>query len=277
MNLADYGEANAKIYNDESFTDLQSCDGDNGFIGIQGQYLDDALRLFTGKIDLSAIQNPAFTFYTYNIGGDDVNEISILVRKANDEEWTNVLTTTVLEAAPAEGWNKITVNLAAFAGQTVQIAYQGVVKQYTFILFDALKVATLADNDLALSAISAPATVKAGEDYKVDVTVANDGGKDAAAYTVELYANNEKVDSKAGEALASGKAATVSFDRSMSALATEPVTYKAVVVYAADEVLTNNESTEIVVAPVVSKLPLSRTSRLLTATAPTSSHGASPT
>ena len=256
MNLADYGEANAKIYNDESFTDLQSCDGDNGFIGIQGQYLDDALRLFTGKIDLSAIQNPAFTFYTYNIGGDDVNEISILVRKANDEEWTNVLTTTVLEAAPAEGWNKITVNLAAFAGQTVQIAYQGVVKQYNFILFDALKVATLADNDLALSAISAPATVKAGEDYKVDVTVANDGGKDAAAYTVELYANNEKVDSKAGEALASGKAATVSFDRSMSALATEPVTYKAVVVYAADEVLTNNESTEIVVAPVVSKLPV---------------------
>lgn len=259
MPVPDMGQGSVSIFSDTRFDDLSSCDGDNGFLGFQGQNLDDASRIFTGKINLAAMTNPALTFYTYNIGGDDINEISVLVSAPNANVWTEIFHSTVMAINPAEGWNQVTVSLAAYAGQTVQIALQGVVKYYQFTLVDAIKVGSLVDYDLVASKISAPDKVKAGADYTVDVTVANEGAKDATAYTVELYAGNEKVAEKTSDALAtlaSGSTATVSFERTMSALATEPVTYKAVVVFAADEVLNNNETSEVAVAPIVSKLPV---------------------
>lgn len=255
MNVPGMEAAEPGIYTDAQFDDISSCDGDNGFLAIHAQYLDFASRFFTGKISLASLTNPAFTFYTYNIGGDDANEISVFVSAPNANDWTEVFNSTVVDVNAAEGWNKVTVNLAAYAGQTVQIAFQGVIKQYTFVMFDNLKVGSMVDNDLALRKIAAPATVKAGSDYTVDVTIANEGAKAATGYTVELYADNEKVAEKAGETLAEGANATVSFERTMSVLATEPVTYKAIVTYAVDMILDNNESTEIVVSPIVSNLP----------------------
>lgn len=255
------GQGEWSVATDSKFTDLQSADGDNGYILFTAQYLDYGSRLFTGKITLANLTNPAFTFYTYNIQAeegvnDDLNTISVGVRPLGALSYTTVLpATAVNELSTEPGWTKVVVDLSAYKGQTIQICLDPMVKKYANLMFDSFKVGSLVDNDLKAASISAPAKANAGATFDVTVKVTNEGSLEATDYTVDLYANNEKVDTKTGEAVASGKSTSVTFTQEFSPIATEPVTYKAVVVYAADANLANNETAEVTVTPVVSKLP----------------------
>ena len=69
-----------------------------------------------------------------------------------------------------------------------------------FTFFDNIKIGSAVDNDLKAAAITAPARVNAGSTYTVDATVANEGMLKSAAYTVDLFANGTKVDTKQMEA-----------------------------------------------------------------------------
>ena len=63
------------------------------------------------------------------------------------------------------------------------------------LILDNIMVRDLYSDDLGVE-ISAPANVVAGENIAVNVKVINNGENNCNKYTVELYANNEKVDSK---------------------------------------------------------------------------------
>ncbi len=253
LGLSTYNGGEASVANDSSFSDIASLEGDDFFIYAYSQYLDGGANLFTGKISLG-MDNPGFVFYTYNIAEDDINEIEVGVREVGQEEYTPVKTIVVNETGGI-GWNKVVVDLSAYANKVVQISFSGTVKKYTYILFDGIKVTSLLDQDLAVDKISVPAKVKAGAAYTVDVKVLNDGMKASDSYSVELYADDKLVDTKEGAALEFGATATFQFDRTFSALAEEPVTYYAYVVYDADENDANNQSDKVEVAPIVSKLP----------------------
>lgn len=236
-----------------------SQDGDNGFIGMRGQYLDDAGSLFTGKVSLAGLVEPSFSFYTYNIVGEngesDTNIIEVEVKELGGE-YTSVFNKTVAEiCGTEEGWGKASVNLSAFAGKTIQVQITATVASFAYIFFDNLKIGSTVDNDLMAGTITAPANVQTGETYSVDVTVSNEGSKDAAPFTVDLFADGEKVDTKSCEALASGSSTHVVFERTMHSLATEPVELYAVVNAAADDIAANNTTKTLSVAPKVSTLP----------------------
>lgn len=240
------------------FTDeagIPAQDGDNGFIGLVGQYIDDWGDLYTGKVDLKEISNPGLTFYSYNLTAEDTNIISVSIRTVNGE-WVSLMEKPSNEISAAEGWSKVTVNLAAYANDVVQIKLSGTINSYRYILFDKIKVGSLVADDLQAASIDAPATVKAGSAYNVAVTVANEGTAEASGWNVELYADGELAETIAGTALASGERSRIVFNRVMHALATETVTYKAKVVYAADANTADNETNTIEVAPVVSNLPV---------------------
>lgn len=246
---------------DDSYFDGEptSQDGDNGFIGMRGQYLDDAGSLFTGKVSLAGLVEPSFSFYTYNIVGEngesDTNIIEVEVKELGGE-YTSVFNKTVVEiCGPEEGWGKATVNLSAYAGKTIQVQITATITSFAYVFFDNLKIGSTVDNDLMAGTITAPANVQTGETYPVDVTVSNEGSKDAAPFTVDLFADGEKVDTKSCEALASGSSTHVVFERTMHALATEPVELYAVVNAAADDIADNNTTKTISVAPKVSTLP----------------------
>lgn len=254
MSTVNYGDVG--LYTDES--GISSQDGDNGFLVLSGQYLNDAASVFTGKISLEGMVNPGISLYTYNLGSEDapdVNAVTVSVKEVDAEVWTDLYSNTVDQICAPGQWGKIIVPLDAFAGKTIQVQITGVVISYQYIPVDNLKVGSQISQDLCLAKISAPAKVKAGEAYMVDVTVTNEGTQESGAYTVELYAESELVGTKEGAALASGASAVTTFDMEMSALATEEVTYFAKVVYAADENETNNQSDNITVAPIVSNLP----------------------
>lgn len=241
---------------DDSFSDLSTYDNDGGMFIIQGEYLDTGARLFSGLVSLDQMVNPGLTFALYNIGGDDIDEIEVAVCE-DGGEYQVLKSGTIAELTDnTEGWNKISVALTQFANKTIQFQITGITKQYKYKMIDAIKVGSMLGKDLKAAGITAPASVKAGADYTVDVKVQNEGAQAAASYKVELYADEELVETKDCTDLASGASTTVSFNRTMSAIATEAVTYFAKVVFDGDENETNNQTSDVVVTPKVSTLPV---------------------
>lgn len=249
------------ICNDSSFDGIASQDSDNGYIQINGRSVDAGADFFSGLISLNGIVNPGFTFYTYNIinekGDVDVNEIAVSVRKVGEEEWTVLKTSTVDEICGnvPDSWGRMSVSLSDFANETIQVQITGAIKFYTNIFIDNLKVGSILGHDLSAAGITAPEKVKGGENYKVSVSVSNEGAQAADSYKVELYANQQLAATKDCQNLASGEKANVEFDMSMSPIATEKIVYYAKVVYAADENEANNQTSSIEVMPKASNLP----------------------
>lgn len=246
------------LFDDES--GISSQDGDNGFIGSQGQYLEESSALIFPKVSLAGMVNPAFTFYTYNLVGEggeaDENLIEVEVREFGTEEYTPLFSKSVAEiGGSAEGWAKATVSLVGYENKVVELRVITTIMGFTTTVLDNLKIGSQLGNDLKLQSIVAPATVAAGADYAVQVKVSNEGALDAAAYTVELYADGELLSSKQGANLASGSSKAHNFMLSMHPLAEEAIAYHAVVVYEGDENPVDNTVDPVTVTPKLSNLP----------------------
>lgn len=248
------------LYTDANFSDISSCDGDNGYAGMKGQYLESSSAIFTGKISLEGMVTPGVSFYTYNIvsTNPDINEIQVYVMEAGTNEWVELGAPIVVDDLnPGEpGWQMAMLSLEAYANKTIQVRFQATTKQFIYTMIDQIKVGNQLGHDLKVKGINAPAFVNSGAEYTLNVVVGNSGTQAAEAYSVTLYTlEGEEVAVKECEALASGASATVSFDLVMSPVAEEAVSYYAVVNYADDEDLENNRSQSIAIAPRLSKLP----------------------
>ncbi len=252
------GGGNWATYDDVLIT---SQDGDNRMLAMFGPFENSYGDLYTGLISLEGFTNPGLTFYTYNIGNieggvPDINEITVSVKEKGAKEFVDAETIVVSETGPGNTWNRVVVDLSAYAGKVIQLNFYSIVKAATYTIIDNIRVGTVYANDLSVTSVSAPSKVTTGDNYMVDVTVTNEGTAVAENYTVELYAGTELVAAKTGEALAGGLSTVVGFDLTMSALATRNIVYSAKVALPGDENSTNNKGKNTVtVTPVASKLP----------------------
>lgn len=251
-------EASWSIVDDSTFAEVASQDGDNGFAAMKGSYIDAASSLLTGKISLEESVNPGIFFYTYNLSNGDDNEINLYVREVGTSDWVLLSNTVISEVAGgAEGaWVPVVASLSAYAGKTIQVRIEGVIKTYNYILIDNIKVGSLLNQDVKALSIAAPANVVAGADFNVDVTVSNNGIEATGAFAVKLLSNWELVATGNVETLAVGESKTISFPQTMSAVASEPVTYMAMVYYENDQSSENNYTENISVTPKYSDLPV---------------------
>lgn len=124
-----------------------------------------------------------------------------------------------------------------------------------YFIWNGYKLINMVQKDMVALDVQAPKKVATGSDYQVTVDVANYGLSAAAAYSVELYADGEKVAEKAGADLASYAQSQVVFDRTMSPIATEPIEYYAMVVQNGDANDVNNKTAIVTVDPKQSALP----------------------
>lgn len=249
------------LYSDDQFDDLTSQDNDGGYAGMRGSNLDDKSSLYTGKIDLSESVNPGVKFYTYNIigeeGDEDINEINVYVSENCGAEWTLVKNLVVCEAVAEPGWGQVVVSLADYAGKTVQVRFEGVTKMFAYTLIDNVYVGSLLAHDLKAVALEAPAKVVPGAEFTITAKVANLGVETATNAQLELYdlATWEVAETKTLDAVAPGASASAEFTVTMSALATEEVSYFVRLVYDEDENPENNYYEYAVVTPKVTNLP----------------------
>lgn len=237
-----------------------SVDNDNGIIAHGSKQQDGSSALFTGKINLTGMTNPGVSLFTYNLIGDNpeqvnLNEYRIEAKELDATEWTTLTQGVVNELGAVNQWHKISCSLEAFANKVIQVRIVGVTKVYIYTIFDDIRITSQVDYDLTMGRITAPEKVKGGTPYNVQVEVKNYGQQPSAAATVDLFSNGQKVATKSIGVLESGKKATVEFTAEMSVIASEPVQHYAVINYPDDLAPDNNTSATVTVNPIISTLP----------------------
>lgn len=248
------------VYDD---TLIPSQDDDNRMLAMYGPFENCYGDLYTGLVSLEGIANPGLSFYTYNIGSTDggsadINELTVGVKENGAAEFVDLKTIVISETGPENCWNRVVIDLSDYAGKTIQINFYSIVKAIQYTIIDNIRIGTIYTDDLSVRSLRAPEHVTCGNSYTVAATVSNDGTATADNYTVELYADDKLVDSKAGRPLAGGITAVYDFDLVMSPLATDVIDLTVKVVMTGDENTANNTTSSISVFPVRSTLPAVR-------------------
>lgn len=193
------------------------------------------MTLESGKIALNGAVNPVATF---DYSGDVAAELAVTVITPKGEKEMTTLTAGT-DFAPAS------ISLKEFANEDwVRVIITSTFASAGNAYVDNVRIYNQLDNNLVAKGIKATSKVQAGEDVTVTVNVENQGSLAAAAdaYTVELYCNDEKVDSKAGVELAANATAAFEFTQPTNVMSPAEMTWKAIVVFEADEDKSNNET-----------------------------------
>ncbi len=235
-----------------------SQDGDGLLFIMEGKETGDMACLCSGLVSLKGIENPVLTFCTFNLVDPDYTDDNRLAVRVREQGGTyrEVIGNTIHELCNGNpAWNRVSVDLSAFAGKTIQVEFEGIVETYTIIMLDNISIGQAMPHDLAAVGIDAPAKVKTGEEYHVAVSVSNEGSEAAGAFDVQLYENDILVETINSDGQAPGGVRTYTFLRVMPVLAEDAIDYHAVISYALDANSANNRTESVTVAPVVSMLP----------------------
>ncbi|MDE7443104.1 MAG: choice-of-anchor J domain-containing protein, partial [Muribaculaceae bacterium] len=199
----------------------------------------EVAQLLTGKITIDG-KNPTLTYWYHPLSGS-TNVINTKAIAGGKE-------TTLHSLVISEGsgvWDKVLVDLSAYIGQTIQIALEVEANLHLNTSLDNITFFNRADYDVTPIAISAPPEFNVGTPGLVNVNVENTGAKTAENFTVALYRNDVKVDSRTIESLAPMAIDTITFEQNLDVMVPELVTFHAVVEYTADENPTNNTSDKV--------------------------------
>lgn len=173
------------------FTDefgVPAADSDNGYLGICCPTFDDGAKIFSGLISLENMAEPTLRFYTWNFqnseGDPDDNIVKVSVKPIDSSVYTEIFSSEVNEICKEDGkiWGEVTLSLAEYAGQVVQVQLAGITETYVYTLFDAIKIADkseLSAEELNTEAISIKAdngSIRViGADGKMVTVVSTEG------------------------------------------------------------------------------------------------------
>lgn len=246
-----------ELYNNDS--GLEAQDNDNGFAAFYGVDRGETATLYSGNISLANVANPALAFYLYNNSTPTFpnrNSLEVLARGYSELEWSPLFDKTITDATNArEGWQKVVVDLSAYAGSELQIAFKGETANYRYFFLDNIQVVSLPARDLAAARLTAPFSVKAGTDYSVKLKVDNLGATDASNYQLVLYADGNAVETRTGAAIPAHTSCDFDFTLHMPDNATDAINYSAKIVFDQDADMSNNQTTGTTVMPFYTDLP----------------------
>ena len=219
-----------------------SSDG-NGCIAYDSYSAEEYAALGSGKLSLAGAQLPKLTFTHWAAPETDAKIVVAIQRPDGTED----VLKTILTTSEDGGWLKDTIDIATGYAALPYLFLQFTVscEAGEYVMLDEISITDPCDYDMAVKSISLPATTKKGEQAEVGVTVMNRGAKEAAAYTVSLYADGNLVDTKASDtALGAMNEATYTFVyNSRITDSRDAVVLKATVDYDGDMKPENNEKT----------------------------------
>lgn len=238
----------------DNHSDPKAQDGDNGFVAMVGNYPDETCEMTTGKIDFSQATLPALSFYTFVYDGDE-NEINIHVTDVSTGEKKSVRTIYLNQFAN-EGWNKTIVPLEEFAGKTVMIGLEGVIRTHGYIPVDNMRVEQLPETDLSVGEISYPRGADADKEFEIYVDINNTGSATVSGYKVSLLRNGSAVSTVDGPEIASLVMESVLFRDKLSATSAAHSRYEVRIEAAGDSNPDDNVSEPFYVNLVVPTYPV---------------------
>ena len=244
------GEITWQLANEE--LGVPSQNGDGCMLACKGSAPGNQSMLFSGKINLSGVESPAFKFWYFAMPGSE-NTFDVIVREQGGE-WET------LKSITTDGdmkWMMGLVDLSAYKDKVVQVGMKVTVVNLAYTIFDNFFVGTPASYDLAVDEIAAPAKVKAGEDFNVSVKLMNLGIEEASGFKVNLYRDGELVQTAAPDVvMPAGASEVVTFAEQSTPLWNENVVYTAVIDWEADEDDDNDVSADLEVAIKHTNLPV---------------------
>lgn len=227
-------------------------DGDGGMMGLENTVPDEIISLYTGKIDLSEVSAPAMSFWVYNYigdnGKDNANELEVKILGDDDEDFGHLQSIIVGETGPKREWNKVTVPLTGYDGQTVRLRIEAKVVTAIYVHLDNIEVTTSSPCNLAASGITAPVSVNPGEEFAIGVAIHNNGDTDIDGAEVRLLRDGQVAATRRLGLLKSGDRMDVSFGETLTVLSPDVVTYVCEVVADGDLVEADNMTDEATVA-----------------------------
>ncbi len=241
------------VYSPENLEDAPDPVASFDYFGCYAGSSEAYGDLSTGKIDLTSASRPELSFYTYCLNDGDENFVEVFVVADGQTERLG----SALHSAMQPGkWTKVRYSLQAYAGKNIQVMVRAVTKTMAYTFVDEIAVKETPDKDLAAISISAPATVKAGEKFDINVDVANWGYETAAGFQVNLYRDGDLMETRDIASLEPDGLMTVVFNDVLSYFdAAGEALYSAEVVFDGDKDITNNATEEIAVSRPVSSMP----------------------
>lgn len=200
-------------FSDDYTYDITSQDSDNGFLVLAGNDAGDESEIYSSKINLAGLDDPAFTFYSYNIkgSGDDVNHNMITVSVSDGAE-CKVAATIDMGQYNEDGWQRVSVPLAEYRGKTVQILVKGTIVNFLTIALDNFRVDATYARNLSAEAVAVPAKALLDKKYHAYATVRNTGLEAIDGYSLDFYRDDDKIESRNGRALGPGETQTHEFE-----------------------------------------------------------------
>lgn len=234
-------------------------DADGGMMGLENTSPEERIAMFTGKIDLSEVSSPAFTFWVYNYVGDNgkenANELEVKIIGDNDDDFQHLQTIVIGQTGPQRQWNKVSVPLTGYEGQTVRLRVEAFVVTAIYVHMDNLEVNTSSPCNLYASGITAPVSVNPGEEFEVSFTICNNGDSDIAGAKAVLLRDGSEVAVRELGEVKSGSSVKVAFTEMLGILSDDQVTYVCEARADGDLVPTDNQTEGLTVAVRRNGLP----------------------
>ena len=236
-------------YHSNSMADVTPVDNDGGLMFLEG-YIPAKCAIVTGKIDLGDVPVPALVFYSFNFNlyEDTPNKNGLEVQVNDGTGYQTLLDSTVGQFGNPNEWGKVVVPLDDYAGRCVQVRIISTSVDLAYHYIDALQVTSNAEYNLGVTSIDAPASVDRNKPFDIKVSVGNTGLNRALGYKVNLYLDDELLDTKSGEALEPDAMTTVAFSHTFDSFAASEATLKAEIEFGPDMAIGDNtmETTVIV-------------------------------
>lgn len=190
---------------------LNSHDSDNGYFLFMPMAANAHYGFFSAKIDISKAANPVLEFFAQGKG----SQLDALV--AADGGAFQVAKSIDFKAAPTDNWTLYRVDLAPYRNSKyVQVEFSLLAKDNTStemwsVPLDNVRVIDLADNDVRLAALKAPAEIAAGTDGTVQVVAENIGRNELTNVRVSLAKGENAAMEQTIATLAPGAVVSVPF------------------------------------------------------------------
>lgn len=243
-------------FSDDYTYDIVSQDSDNGFLVLAGSDAGDESEIYSSKINLGALSDPSFTFYSYNIkgSGEDINHNMITV-SAYDGVEKKVVATVDMGQYNEDGWQRISVPLKEYEGKTVQLLVKGTIVNFLTIALDNFRIDATYARNLTAEAVSAPGKALLDKKYYAYATVRNTGLEQMGDYTLDFYRDETKLETRNGRALNPGETQTHEFEIFHDINSADKAEYWCVVNAANDMYVADNTSRRSVVKVCVPNYP----------------------
>lgn len=252
-NPDDYSEGQWLLIASSETPKADPVDNDGGMLAFTGEFLEDTAWATSGKIDLTGSEEPKLTFYYFAQNKKEgKDQLDVYV---SDGSGYKKLDSFTMRDLQVDGWQKREIDLSAYADKTISIRLVATsFRTENFMLIDKIEIAS-AKTDLAVTTFGLPASVVLGKSFSIQTVISNNSTKPADGYSVALYRDGVKTETRSGASLIAGQQAAFIFDQTPDATWPETVTYKVEILYAADQVPENNVSDEAVIEIIHNDYP----------------------